>query len=153
VLNVKRNLLFVVSAVATLSIFSQAQRAEKPQSIKTGACEIISMHPFGKEISFSVCDYDLDDSPEWLDPEANPIPFIVADAIRVSRPELSRYVERPEEWSVSSIRLVRLDQRPRWFYVVEWQPRSGEHIGDGVSIPVLMNGKAVVGKDRRAPKM
>jgi hypothetical protein len=112
---------------------------------------MLTMHVRGNEISFSVEDKELDGSPEWLNPESDPPPFAIAEAVRISRTELNRYVGNPEEWRVSGVELRSFERRARWFYVVEWRPRKKGHIGDGVSIPILMNGRAVVGKIRPDP--
>jgi hypothetical protein len=109
---------------------------------------MLTMHVLGSEISFSVEDRELDGSPEWVNPESDPPPFAITEAVRISRTELDRYVGNPDEWRVSGVELRRFERRARWFYVVEWRPRKTGHVGDGVSIPILMNGRAVVGKIR-----
>jgi hypothetical protein len=110
------------------------------------------MHILGNEVRFWIWDKDLDDSPEWGDPESTTAPFSISDAIRVSKLELRRYgVDRPETWHVSQVTIHRFQERPRWFYVVEWRPRERQ-VGDGVSIPVLMNGRVVIGEIKRETK-
>jgi hypothetical protein len=113
----------------------------------------LTMHVMGNEVRFWVSDQDLDDSPEWLDPEAAAPPFSIADAVRVSKTELERYgVERAESWQVASVTIRRFQERPRWFYIVEWRPIERQ-VGDGLSIPVLMNGRALIGEIKPGSKV
>jgi hypothetical protein len=135
--------------LAVVCLISCGSQAQAP--VTTSETFMLTMHVLGNEISFSVEDEELDGSPEWLNPESDPPPFAIPEAVRISRAELNRYVAKPEEWQVSGIELRRFERRARWFYVVEWRPRKTGHVGDGVSIPILMNGRAVVGKVRPDP--
>lgn len=134
--------------LVVLSLLFLASACQAQQSIaETGFS--ITMHVNGCEIRFWVLDTDLKDSPEWPDPDRTAPPLTIADAVAASKPELARYnVEHPEHWYVRSVTLHRLDKRPRWFYLVEWKSDQ-QKIGDGITIPLLMNGKAVVGELHR----
>lgn len=132
--------------LAVVSFNLWGNQAQGP--VTTSEIFTLTMHVLGNEISFSVEDKELDGSPEWLNPETDPPPFAIADAVRISRSELNKYVGNPEEWRVSTVELRRFERRALWFYVVEWLPRKTDHMGDGVSIPILMNGRAVVGEIR-----
>jgi len=129
--------------------FILGSQAQAP--VPTGASYMFTQNVLGNEISFSVQDKELDSSPEWLKPESDPPPFAIAEAVQISRTELNRYVSNPEEWQVSGVELRRFERRARWFYVVEWRPRKTDYVGDGVSIPILMNGRVVVGKIHPEP--
>jgi hypothetical protein len=129
--------------------FILGSQAQAP--VPTGASYGFTEHVLGNEISFSVGNKELNGSPEWLNPESDPPPLAIAEAVRISRSELNRYVPNPEEWQVTAVDLRRLDARAQWFYVVDWRSRKPGHVGDGVSIPVLMNGRAVVGEIRPDP--
>jgi len=135
--------------LAVVCFISCRSQAQAPATISETF--MFTMHVLGNEISFSAEDKELDGSPEWLDPESDPPPFAIAEAVRIARTELNRYVGNPEEWRVSGVELRRFERRARWFYVVEWRPRTTGHVGDGVSIPILMNGRAAVGKIRPDP--
>lgn len=133
-------------AVVCFILGSQAQAP-----VPTGASYMFTQHVLGNEISFSVKDKELNGASEWLNPESDPPPLAIAEAVRTSRSELNRYVPNPEEWQVTAVNLRRLDARAQWFYVVDWRLPKRGHVGDGVSIPVLMNGRAVIGEIRADP--
>ncbi len=106
------------------------------------------MHVNGNELDFVVQDVDLEDSPDWIDPQSSPPPMSTADAIRAARAELGRYARHPDQWTVSGIAIHRFQQHTRWFYVIEWRCND-KSAGDGIDIPVLMSGRAVTGNVKR----
>ncbi len=132
---------FVVFAALLAGCFCHAQT--------TGTAQVLTMHVNGYEITFTVNDRDLKGSPVWSDPDHVPPPVSIADAIALSKAELWRYkVEHVEDWYVSTVAIHRFDEQPLWFYTVEWRSKT-KHMGDGIDVPVLMTGKAVVGTIRR----
>ena len=141
----------LVLLLAMAAVTSYASDAQVPR-VK-GEAFITTMHVRGKEIRFTINDTDLEGSPAWFHPESDPPPFAIGEAIRVAKGELGRYVDDPEQWRPCSIDLRTFERRAAWFYVVEWRPRSKGYIGDGVSIPVLMNGTAVHGEIRRDTRL
>src|SRR5262245_46870745 len=108
--------------LAVVCFTSCGSQAQGP--VTTSETLMLTMHVLGNEVSFSVEDKELDGSPEWLNPESDPPPFSIAEAVRISRTELNRYVANPEEWLVSGVELRRFEKRTLWFYVVEWRPRK-----------------------------
>jgi hypothetical protein len=137
-------LLAIVAITASVS-GAQAPRVEG-ESLRT------TVHVQGKEILFTINDSDLEGSPAWFHPESDPPPFSIGEAVRISKGELGRYVDDPEQWRLASIEIQTFERRAEWFYVVEWCPRSAGYIGDGIGIPVLMNGKALHGEVRHDPR-
>jgi hypothetical protein len=129
--------------------FILASQAQAP--VPTGASYMYTEYILGNAISFHIGEKELNSSPEWLNPESDPPPLAVAEAVRTSRSELNRYVPNPEEWQVTTVNLRRLDARAQWFYLVDWRLPKRGHVGDGVTIPVLMNGRAVIGEVRPDP--
>ncbi len=120
--------------------------AQAPAPVIDREIHRLSMHFLGREVTFSIGEHDLDDSPIWLHPENDPPPFAIADGIRVASGELKRYVADPGEWRLCGVAIKTFERQAKWYYVVEWRPRQADYLGDGVSIPVLMTGRAVQGR-------
>lgn len=135
--------IFLLAVLTIMSCVCAAQT----QHID-GESFVMTMHVHGTEIRFTVNDSDLEGCPSWPLPERYLPPFPIRKAIRVSRDELGQYIDDPTQWRLSSVELRNLGMHGGWFYVVGWRPRTPGYVGDGISIPVLMNGKAIRGEVR-----
>lgn len=93
--------------------------------------------------TYTVSESDLADSPAWADPSNMPPPLSLANALAVSRAELSRYMPEVETWDLAEVDLQQIGYDGKWVYLVGWRPRGLEH-GDNLDIPVLMSGHAVL---------
>lgn len=98
---------------------------------------------FNKRFRFEVQGSKLKTAPLWKDPEISEPPLSRAKAVQISRSQLSQYYPEVKSWSLSEISLFSLE-KGYWFWVIEWV-HERKKLGDGLSIPVLMSGEAIVG--------
>ncbi len=131
---------FVATGMAVLASSSQVV------SLDTGEVTRIHCFPEGKSFRFSVYEDDLDASPKWANPESTRPPLSLQDAVEVARSELPAYVSKPKRWFLDQVTLEAVPDQPgHWYYVVDWLLQHSERT-EAVTIPVLMNGKAIVGE-------
>ena len=95
-----------------------------------------------KRWTFSVAPESLEGTPEWSDPSVTEPPLSVVEAVNISRAELPNYYPEEPIWDLKEVRLHTFATGELWFYMVAWYPR-GVTTGDGLTIPVLMDGTAL----------
>ena len=143
-MNVSKASIFAAAVLAATSAMAQEVEVV-PRSVTVSQSVTFISHVAGNRLVFEVRDSDLANSPSWDGPENEAPPMSLAEAVRIARQEVPRYVTTPERWLLHGIGVQSLGRDGKWFYLVSWRP-PGNHVGDDLSVVVLMSGEAVQGQ-------
>lgn len=90
---------------------------------------------------------DLRDSPKW-DPATGEPPLSIGQAAKIAENNFGLFVEDPDGWEVSSLRLTTAGKH-RWYYYITVSCMSSKCADGGVRgfhLLVLLNGQVVMPK-------
>ena len=111
--------------------------AEQPSSYVDWS--VLIWYYDGRPISYRIPIDVLTASRQWSDPDSQPPPLPIKEAVTISKRELSKYVPAAAGWSLRQVAIVRAEWPERWYYVVTWR-LVGSDDRHELLIPVLMNG-------------
>ena len=141
-----RRKLVIVCIIAAGTIAVSCSAKQMPPSPQIGPPNITSMSAYfelaDKKWWFHVSSEAVEGTPTWPDPTTMDPPLSVVEAIKISRAELASYYPDEPVWNLLEVSLHTFGVGQEWFYMVEWRPRDVT-TGDGLSIPVLMDGRAL----------
>ena len=98
---------------------------------------------------------DVKDTPDWVPGEEPTISM--AKAVQLAQSEMTKYTETPDAYRLDGVQWLPIteccnpnDQR-KWIYVVNFEriERFESGARGTMTIPVLLNGRAIVGKKEK----
>ena len=109
--------------------------------------EVTRIHCFPEDRvwRFSIYEPDLAPTPKWDSTKSSRPPLALPTAIKRAHADIPQYVADPMKWVLQDVELQQYRDTGWWYYVVTYSLSDVKRT-EAVSIPVLMDGTTIKGK-------